>query len=163
MGAYADGVTWTRLLPAAVAALLVVVYAVGSGRWVATSGSWYSSLTQPAWQPPPAVFGLAWTYNFLILGIVGVLVALRAPLPRTITYLIVFAVSIACALAWAYLFYGPHQLVAAAAFLTACAVVTIGLVVLAWGQEWWLGVLLLPYLLWLAIASSLSWGYVHLN
>lgn len=155
--------TWTRILPAALAVVLVFVYAIGSGRWVATSGSWYSSLVQPAWQPPPPVFGLAWSYNFLILGVVGVLMAVRAPVPRVIAYLIVFAVSIACALAWAYLFYGPHALIASAVFLTLCAVITIGLVVLVWGQEWWWGVLLLPYLLWLTIASSLSWGYVALN
>lgn len=155
--------TWTRILPAAVAVLLVVVYAIGSGRWVATSGSWYASLTQPPWQPPPAVFGLAWSYNFIVLAVVGVILALRAPAPRIVAYLALFAVSIAFALAWAYLFYGPHALVASAAFLTACAVVTVGMVVLAWAEEWWLGALLLPYLLWLAIASSLSWGYAHLN
>ena len=155
--------TWTRILPAALAVVLVVVYAIGSGRWVTTSGDWYLNLTQPAWQPPPAVFGLAWSYNFIVLAVVGVIVALRAPAPRIVGYLALFAVSIAFALAWAYLFYGPHALVASAVFLTACAVVTVGMVVLAWAQEWWLGVLLLPYLLWLAIASSLSWGYANLN
>jgi tryptophan-rich sensory protein len=60
-------------LAAAVAAVgLVVLYAFGSGRWVATGSSWYQSLEQPSWQPPGAVFGLAWTYNFLALGVVGV-------------------------------------------------------------------------------------------
>ena len=152
-----------RIAAIIVALLLVVVYAVGSGRWVATGSSWYLALEQPAWQPPPAVFGLAWTYNFIVLAVVGVVMSTSAPGPRVAVFLGALAVSIALAIGWAYLFYVPHSLVAAALCLSACALVTILPVALAFLERPWLGVILLPYQAWLLIATSLSWGYVALS
>ena len=153
---------WWRTVGVVLAIGLVIAYAVGSGRWVTTGSAWYLSLEQPAWQPPPAVFGLAWAYNFTALAVVGVAMALMAPAGRLAAFLALLAASIVLAIGWAYLFYVPHALVPAAAALTACAVVTIAPVVLAFAERAWLGWLLVPYLLWLGIASSLSWGYVQL-
>lgn len=155
--------TLWRAVAVAGALLLLVVYAIGSGRLVATASSWYQSLVQPSWQPPPPVFGLAWSYNFVVLAIVGVVVCLQGSMTMVGWFLGLFAVSIVFALAWAYLFYGPHDLTWAALALTACAITTVPLVALAWGQQWWSGALLLPYQLWLVIAASLSWGYRALN
>lgn len=149
---------------AVVAAILIVVaYAGLSGVWVSTNTGWYLSLPRPAWQPPDAVFGLAWAYNFTILAVIGVVLSLRmAPRPL-IAYLAFFAISVVAAILWAWLFYVPHELVAAAISLTACAALTIPMVVLAWREAWWCGALLLPYQAWLITASSLSWGYVVLT
>lgn len=152
-----------RVVGAVAAVAIVLVYALGSGRYVATNTAWYLSLEAPPWQPPNAVFGLAWTYNFIVLGIVGVLMALRAEARIVTAYLIVFALSVVLALAWSYLFYEPHQLMAAAVALSLCALVTVPMVVLAFVQQPLLGWLLIPYQLWLVIASSLSWGYWALN
>lgn len=152
-----------RVVGAVAAVAIVLVYALGSGRYVATNTAWYLSLEAPPWQPPNAVFGLAWTYNFIVLGIVGVLMALRAEARIATAYLIVFAISVVLALAWSYLFYEPHQLMAAAVALSLCALVTVPMVVLAFVQQPLLGWLLIPYQLWLVIASSLSWGYWALN
>lgn len=152
-----------RAAAAALSVLIVVVYAVGSGRWVATSSDWYVSLEQPSWQPAPAVFGIAWTYNFLALAVVGVTMSLTAEPRGLALYLGAFTVSVVLALAWAYLFYVPHQLAWAAVSLSACAAVTVVMVVAAFADRWWLGALLLPYQAWLLIASSLSWGYLRLN
>lgn len=149
-----------RVVAAVLAVLLVIGYAIGSGRWVSSASGWYLSLEQPAWQPPPAVFGLAWTYNFIALAVVGVALALQASPGRVTAFLLTLAVSIALAITWAYLFYGPHQLVAAAVALTLAALVTVAPVLLAFAERTWMGIVLAPYLLWLAIATSLSWGYV---
>ena len=152
-----------RIVGAVAAVAIVLLYAIGSGRNVATNSAWYFSLDAPPWQPPNPVFGLAWTYNFIALGIVGVLMALRAEARVVIAYLAVFAMTVVLALAWSYLFYVPHQLVAAAIALSLCALATVPMVVLAFGQQQLLGWLLIPYQLWLVIASSLSWGYWVLN
>ena len=152
-----------RVVGAMVVVAIVLVYAIGSGRYVATNGAWYLSLEAPPWQPPNPVFGLAWTYNFIALGVVGVLIALRAEARNAIAYLLVFAVSVVLALAWSYLFYEPHLLMAAAIALSLAALATVPMVVIAFAQEPLLGWLLIPYQLWLVIASSLSWGYWVLN
>lgn len=151
-----------RVAATVVALALVVLYAIGSGRYVASGSSWYLSLEQPAWQPPGAVFGLAWTYNFIVLAVVGVAMSIAAPAGRVALFLGCLGITIALAITWAYLFYVPHSLVGAAAALTACALLTVVPVVLAFAERPWLGWVLVPYLAWLAVATSLSWGYVAL-
>jgi translocator protein len=152
-----------RIAAAVVAVGLVVVYAAGSGRWVSTGSAWYQSLTQPAWQPPGAVFGLAWTYNFTALGVVGVAMSLGAPAARVAVFLAALSLTIALAIGWAYLFYVPHALVGAAVALTACALLNLVPLALAFAERPWLGLVLVPYQAWLVIATSLSWGYVALS
>ena len=152
-----------RVAAVVVAIGLVVVYAAGSGRWVSTGSGWYQSLEQPAWQPPGAVFGLAWTYHFAALAVVGVAMSLGAPAGRVAALLATLGVTIVLAIGWAYLFYVPHALVPAAMALTACALLTLIPLALAYAERPWLGWVLLPYQLWLVIAASLSWGYVSLS
>lgn len=152
-----------RVFAAVAAVLIVIAYAIGSGRWVTTGSDWYVSLQQPPWQPPPPVFGLAWTYNFAALVVVGIAMALSAPAPRVWAFLGVLAITVAMAIGWAYLFYVPHALVPAAITLTACALLTLVPVALAFAERAWFGWVLVPYALWLMIATSLSWGYSALN
>jgi len=149
-----------RIGAAAAAVILVVVYAIGSGRWVSTGSAWYLSLEQPWWQPPPWVFGLIWPYNFLMLIMVGIALSLKAPPGRVTALLVLLAATVALAIAWAYLFYVPHELAWAALALTAAAVLTVPIVGIAFGQAVWMGAVLVPYQIWLFLATSLSWGYV---
>lgn len=154
--------TW-RIGAVALVITAVIAYAVLSGVWVGTDSTWYRSLEQPSWQPPPWVFGVIWPYNFIALTVVAAVVAWRGPGLRVSVLLIFLVASIAMALAWAYLFYVPHDLATAAIALSAAAALTVPIVVIAFltGPLW--GALLLPYQVWLALAASLSWGYVRLH
>lgn len=71
--------------------------------------------------------------------------------------------SVGFALGWAYLFYVPHRLVAAAVSLTVASVLTWGLVAVAAQAQWWVGLVLLPYAVWLSVATTLAYGYAHLG
>ncbi len=152
-----------RIAFAGLVITFVVGYAVLSARWVGTDSGWYRSLEQPWWQPPPIVFGLIWPYNFLALIVVGVTLALNASTARNALFLAFLASSVACALVWAYQFYVPHNLTIASAALTAAAVLTIPLLVIAFSERIWMGVILVPYQIWLFLAASLSWGYLALD
>lgn len=152
-----------RLIAIGAVIAAVIAYAVLSGVWVGTDGSWYRSLEQPAWQPPSWVFGVIWPYNFVALAVVSSVIAWQATPLRVGVLLTFLVVSIAAAVAWAYLFYVPHELASAAIALSAAAVLTVPIVIIAFltGPLW--GVLLLPYQIWVALAASLSWGYVRLH
>ncbi|MGB7981571.1 MAG: TspO/MBR family protein [Candidatus Nanopelagicales bacterium] len=154
--------TW-RLMSSIAAVGLVVVYAVGAGLWTSANPGWYASLQRPAWQPPDLVFGLIWPYNFVALAVVGVVVTQRGSAGLVATWLAVAALSVACALAWAYLFYVPHQLTAAAVALALAAVLTVALAVLTWAVTPWGAVALVPYAIWVSLATSLAVGYSVLN
>ncbi len=142
---------------------LVLIYAIGSGLWVNTGDNWYRSLNAPKWQPPDFIFGVIWPYNFIVLGVAAVNVSQRLSTGWVITYLSIFAVSIACALTWAYQFYQPHNLSAASTALTLVAILTIPLLIIAFKVSVGIGLLLVPYQIWVAIASFLSWNYARLN
>jgi tryptophan-rich sensory protein len=142
---------------------LVFVYAIGSGLWVNTGDGWYRSLNQPAWQPPDFIFGIIWPYNFIILGVAAVTIAQRASTTATVIYLGFFALSVICALTWAFQFYRPHNLQAASVALALTALLTIPMVLIAFRTSIPMGVALLPYQGWVAIAANLSYTYSKLN
>ncbi len=154
--------TW-RTLAGVAAVALVVFYAVGSGIWVSTNPGWYASLDKPSWQPPDFVFGLIWPYNFIALAVVGVLVTRWGSSRAVGAWLAVAAVSVVCALAWAYLFYVPHHLTASALALAGAAVLTAVLVALTWSVTPGGALALLPYLVWVCLATSLAVGYARLG
>ena len=152
-----------KTLLAATGIGLVLVYVIGSGLWVNTGDGWYRSLNQPAWQPPDFIFGIIWPYNFIVLGIAAVTIAQRATTTTTLIYLSFFALSVACALTWAFQFYRPHNLGLASIALAATAVLTIPMVIIAFRTTIPIGIALAPYQIWVAIAASLSYQYSKLN
>lgn len=142
---------------------LVFIYAIGSGVWVSTSPGWYSTLVRPSWQPPDFVFGIIWPYNFVMLGIAAFNVAQSLNRNQTIIWLGFFAASVAAALTWAYQFYVPHNLSLAAIALVMAALLTLPVLYLTFKASLLVGLLLVPYQIWVIIASTLAWGYSTRN
>jgi len=158
-----EGMTGFRAWGLALGVLTVVLYAAGSGYWVSSSGDWYAGLNRPAWQPPDFVFGLIWPYNFVMLGVAAYVVSQRLERSLVVAWLLFLAISVIAALVWAQQFYVPHNLVVAAAALTAAALFTIPVVAIAWRASAVVGALLLPYQVWVLLATALSIAYARMN
>ena len=92
--------------------VIIAIYVIGSGRMVATDAEWYRSLPRPSWQPPSSVFGIIWPYNFAMLVTATWLVTSRLSTGNQMIWLLSLALSVTAALTWAWLFYGPHLLLA---------------------------------------------------
>ena len=152
-----------KLVASSIGVALVLIYVVGSGLWVNTGDGWYRGLNQPAWQPPDFIFGIIWPYNFIVLGYASVYVANRLSTTNAIIYLSIFALSVTCALTWAYQFYRPHNLFAASIALCLVAVLTLPMLFFIYQAS--LGVFLatIPYQLWVITAAYLSYNYAKLN
>ena len=142
--------------------VIIAIYIIGSSRWVATDAQWYRSLPRPAWQPPSSVFGIIWPYNFAMLVTATWLVANRLSTGNQMIWLLSLALSVTAALTWAWLFYGPHAILASGFALVLATVFTIPLLVIAFRVSPVLGFAFLPYQLWLAVATSLAFGYATL-
>ena len=142
--------------------VIIAIYIIGSSRWVATDAQWYRSLPRPAWQPPSSVFGIIWPYNFAMLVTATWLVASRLSTGNHVIWLLSLTLSVITALTWAWLFYGPHLLLASGFALVLATVFTIPLLVIAFRVSPVLGFAFLPYQLWLAVATSLAFGYASL-
>jgi tryptophan-rich sensory protein len=152
-----------KLITAIIGILFVFIYAFGSGIWVSSSPGWYASLNRPSWQPPSALIGLIWPYNFAVLGIASYQVSRTLTRFENITWLVFFGLSIAAALTWAYQFYVPHNFLFASIALTSAALLTLPVLLLAFRASLAMGLLLVPYQIWVAIAASLAWGYLAKN
>ncbi|MEY3704919.1 MAG: hypothetical protein RLZZ79_779 [Actinomycetota bacterium] len=152
-----------RTTAAAIGILIVLIYAFGSGIWVNSSPGWYSSLNRPPWQPPSFIFGLIWPYNFIILGVTAVRISNSLSRSEVITWMTCFALSVIAALSWAYNFYVPHNLQFATLSLATTAILTAPMLFLTFKASIPLGIALLPYQIWVAIAATLAWGYSTRN
>lgn len=153
----------TKYLLAGIGIFLVFVYAIGSGVWVSSSPGWYATLNRPSWQPPDFVFGIIWPYNFVVLGIAAYNVAQALSRNLALTWIVLFAASVASALTWAYQFYVPHNLSIAATALVIAAILTLPVLYLTFKASILVGILIVPYQIWVIIASTLAWGYSTRN
>jgi len=142
---------------------IVFVYVIGSSLWVNTRDNWYRSLNQPSLQPPDFIFGIIWPYNFVILGFASVYVVNRLSTTNALVYLSIFALSVACALTWAYQFYKPHNLVAASIALCLVALLTLPMLYFIYQASLPLFLATIPYQLWVITASYISFSYAKLN
>jgi benzodiazapine receptor len=145
-----------------IAIVLVLIYAFGSGFFINNDG-WYQSLNRPTWQPPGFVFGIIWPYNFIMLGISGVIVVRDSGTTRGLLFLLFLALSVTAALAWSYFFYQPHDFTLASISLWLAALFTVPLLIFTLQTSLLVGLLLIPYQVWLVIAALLSISYRQLN
>ena len=152
----------SRNLVGVLGTVIVAIYVIGSGRMVGTDAQWYRSLPRPSWQPPSSVFGIIWPYNFAMLVTATWLVANRLSTANQMIWLLSLALSVTAALTWAWLFFGPHAILASGFALVLATVFTIPLLVIAFRVSPVLGFAFLPYQLWLAVATSLAFGYASL-
>ncbi len=125
--------------------------------------SFYAELNQPSWAPPAGVFGPVWTVLYVLMAVAAWLVWREAPSRARRTALVVFVLQLAVNALWSWLFFAWHQ----GAWAFADVLLLLGLIVLtmvlfrrvrplaAW--------LLVPYLVWVAFASALTWAVWQAN
>lgn len=146
------GATWIALL-----VFLAVCFAVAgiAGMVTATSvDTWYPTLAKPAFTPPDRVFGPVWTALYAMMALAAWLVWRRVGRQGWGLYL--FLVQLALNLLWSILFFGL-QLVGLALVDIAVLLVSIAMTTTAfWRIDRRAGALLVPYLLWVAYASTLN-------
>ena len=152
-----------KLVTTTIGILLVLIYAFGSGIWVSSSPEWYSSLQRPPWQPPSSFIGIIWPYNFMVLGIASYQVSKSLTRLENISWLVFFGLSIFGALTWAYQFYVSHNFILATIALGLTALLTIPVLFLTFRASLIMGLLLIPYQIWVIIAATLAWGYLTRN
>ena len=107
---------------------------------------WYQGLSQAPWTPPGWVFGVAWTVVMVGLTVFMVRV------PRTRRLVAVFALQWALNIAWNPVFFAWRAPWAGLVVIVALAGTVVALARLGGRQAVWL----VPYLVWLAIATSLN-------
>jgi translocator protein len=127
------------------------------------AASFYAQLNQPAWAPPAGVFGPVWSALYVLMAIAAWLVW-REPdaRPRSLA-LAVFVLQLAVNVMWSWLFFAWHLgawALADVLLMLALILLTIGLFRRVRPLAAWL---LVPYLVWVAFASALTWAIWRAN
>jgi tryptophan-rich sensory protein len=99
----------------------------------------------------------------MVLGIASYQVSRSLTRIENISWLVFFALSIFAALTWAYQFYVPHNFTLATIALVLAALLTLPVLYLTFKASLVMGLLLVPYQIWVAIAASVAWGYLTRN
>jgi benzodiazapine receptor len=134
------------------------------GSVVATSvDTWYAELAKPSFTPPDNVFGPVWTALYVLMAIAAWRVWRAADRDTRRGPLTLFALQLALTLGWTVVFFGLEKIGAA---LATIVVLDVGVVVttLAFRPiDRWAGLLMVPYLAWVAFATVLNIAIWRLN
>ena len=157
------GMNSSLVRPLAVAFVLSYATA-GIGAALTDLGPWYYALRQPDWKPPDAAFGIVWTTIFTLCAISGALAwrAAHAPaLQRRVLGL--FGVNAVLNMLWSALYFKLQRPDWALVEVALLWLSIVALIVGLWRLSRWASLLLLPYLVWVSIASMLNLATVQLN
>ena len=143
----------------------IVLLGFLSGR-LANSGygnRWFDALEKPALMPPGWLFGVAWTILYILMGLALAIVLHARGAKGRGPAIVLFLVQLLMNLAWSPLFFRAHQVGSALMLILALIVVVAITIWLFTRIRRVAGLLLLPYLAWLAFASFLNYELERLN
>jgi len=138
--------------------------ALGAVFTVPAIATWYTSLNKPAFTPPNWVFGPVWTTLFALMGIALYLVWSKGLKEKKVkTAVWVFAAQFALNLLWSFLFFSLRQPLLAFAEIILLWIAIAATIIKFYPISRKAGLLLLPYLAWVTVASALNYFVWALN
>lgn len=144
-------------------ALCFLISTIGGAVTAENVGTWYQSLSKPAFNPPDWVFAPVWTLLYLMIAVAGWRVWRARGLAGARAAMAVYTVQLALNLAWSLLFFGGRMIgVALGEILMLLAAIGVN-AVLFWRIDRLAGWLLAPYAAWVAFASVLNFALWRLN
>ena len=124
------------------------------------SSDWYQNMNQAPWTPPGWVFGAAWT-SIMICFAFFMTYAWVSSTDRTML-LTLFVVQWILNVAWNPIFFHFQETLIGLIVISALTLLVYYLMFKFRKELKWKALLILPYALWLAIATSLN-AYIYLN
>lgn len=115
--------------------------------------SWYAQLEKAPWTPPGWVFGAAWTIIMICFSIyLMYLFFTKNNQKRRLLY----ALQVILNVSWNYIFFNQHQVFVAQIGITLLTALIFYFFFTFFNEQKSKSVLLLPYMVWLCIATSLN-------
>lgn len=121
--------------------------------------TWYFNLNKAPWTPPNWAFGFAWTLIMICFSVY--MAYLYSALP-TLKIRILYAIQLILNISWSYVFFNKHLIGVGLAVIGALTLLITFFLFAYLKTLKTKTVLILPYFLWLCIATSLN-AYIYLN
>jgi len=144
---------------------LVVSFAASAVGAIASieARSFYGQLVQPAWAPPPWLFGPVWTVLYALMAIAAWLVWRSGGFRANRNALGLFLVQLALNALWSWIFFSWHRGLLAFAEILLLWVLIAATLAAFWRVRPFAGSLLIPYLVWVSFAAVLNFALWQLN
>lgn len=126
--------------------------------------NWYEELAKPSWAPPAAVFGQVWSVLYPIIFVTYGYVAFRAlrgEFPRAL--LVPIAINLVANLAFTPIQFGLRNLPLAVVDILIVLATIVWSIAAFWPHSRLAALALVPYLVWVSIATVLQTSIWQLN
>lgn len=117
------------------------------------TSDWYTSMSQAPWTPPNWVFGTAWTFIMLCFSFYMTFLYLKQPTNKVIT---LFIIQFVLNIAWNFVFFNQHLIAFGLATIIALTFIITVFLVTYFKLMKAYSFLILPYFVWICIATSLN-------
>lgn len=144
--------------------LAVILTAFVGGRITSSGMDWYKTIELPSWTPPGSVIGTVWTIIFILTAISAIIYWNKVPVGNTFYWILGFFIAnFLLNILWSLLFFGFHFLGLAIIEAIILDMTVIAIMVLLYPFSKLASFLLLPYAVWTAFASYLTYSVWFLN
>lgn len=122
---------------------------------------WYSELNKAPWTPPGYVFGLAWTTIMICYSIYMAIIYQRQSDKKTLIYL--FILQLILNISWNPLFFYLQFTLVSLVTIVLLTLLMFYFLIKFYSNSRGTSILLIPYCIWLCIATSLNLYIVLYN
>jgi len=134
--------------------------ALGLGSWLMNEGpttDWYQLLNKAPWTPPGWVFGAAWTTIMICFSIYMMFLYSKQASTKVKT---LFALQVLLNVSWNYIFFNQHLVILGLVTIFLLTLLVFYFLVGFKSQLKLKSLLIVPYAIWLCIATSLNY-YIY--
>ena len=126
--------------------------------------AWYAGLAKPSWTPAPLVFPIAWTVLYILMAVsLWRLWDLETHTAARTRAIILFLIQLAFNALWSPVFFGWHDTKTALAIIVGLMIAIAATIIAASRVDRAAMWLLVPYLAWVAYATTINIGVVAMN
>ncbi|WP_026753398.1 TspO/MBR family protein [Sediminibacter sp. Hel_I_10] len=136
--------------------LLLNFGALGIGVWLMGDGAlseWYLNLQKAPWTPAGLVFGAAWTFIMCCFSVYMSFLILKRSTKKV---MVLFVVQWILNICWNLVFFNQHLIDVGLGVIGLLTLIVAALFVTYLNDLKMKSILILPYLIWLCIATSLN-------
>ena len=126
--------------------------------------NWYAGLKKPSYTPPNWAFGPVWTALYLLMGISVFLVWQKGLATNgALSAFILFWIQLVVNAIWSIVFFGKKSKGGGVITIIVLWLLILVTMITSFRVSDWAGALLIPYIMWVSIASYLNIGIWLLN
>ena len=126
--------------------------------------NWYAGLKKPPYTPPNWAFGPVWTTLYILMAISVFLVWEKGLATNgALLAFILFWIQLLFNALWSIIFFGIKSKGGGVIMIVVLWLLILATIITSFRVSGWAGALLIPYILWVSIASYLNIGVWALN